>query len=104
MSENFRDGPSLFPGQMGVPPVHLCLAPQGQACPLCPLGGSLASGGPSPQWVPALRVHLPPCLPPYPVPRRLARRGQPVEVDLSGPGGLGIGVLWGTQVTRVRWK
>lgn len=44
-------------------------------------------------------IHLLNCPLPYPVPCRFARRGKPVEVDLPGPSSLGIGVLWGTQVT-----
>lgn len=48
-------------------------------------------------------IHLPQRPPPYPVPCWLARRRQPVEVDLPGPGSLGIGILWGTQVTPGWW-
>lgn len=79
-------------GRMGVPPSTRAL----------PAGAKRTLFGGPPPWEATSpvgsRPHSSPRPPPYPVPCWFARRGQPVEVDLPGPSGLGIGVLWGTQV------
>lgn len=100
--QTFENSPlKIPPGQMGVP-LSTPAQPTGAKYACSPSGPSGLERPPS-QWVPGLTIQ---CLyhpRPYPVPCRFARRGQPVELDLPGACSLGIGVLWGTQVTVSVW-